>query len=282
MRLLADEQQRRDAVAPQPEIERHAAQYRHHGIDDFDGEAGQLHDGHRPAVGRQAEQVADDFRHGVAADIGVVEHEGVTRIVAHGLDARNQLVIDDARGAVFQFAHALVDQRNQIDQPIGHRGIDGVADRLGIDALQPDPVGVLVLGIDTLRHRDHFGENVQLLGHAGPAGEQHVDDLFEIEQPEWQLQIARVEHQRTVAETAAVFVVDVEQEYPQVRPRLENFVQQQRHAAGFADAGGAEHREVLGQHLLDIDIGDDRAVLLQGADTDLVRSGRRVDRAQFG
>jgi hypothetical protein len=41
--------------------------------------------------------VADDFRHGIAADIGVIEHECVARIVAHGIDAGNQLVIDDAR-----------------------------------------------------------------------------------------------------------------------------------------------------------------------------------------
>ena len=37
---------------------------------------------------------------------------------------------------------------------------------------------------------------------------------------------------------------------------------------------------MLGKHLLDIDIGDDGAVLLQGADIDLVRSARRVDRAE--
>ncbi len=97
MGLFTDEQQRRHAVAPQPEIERHAAEHRHHGIDDLGGEAGKLHDGHRPAVGRQPEQMADDFRHGVAADIGIVEHEGIAGVVAHGLDARNQLVIDDAR-----------------------------------------------------------------------------------------------------------------------------------------------------------------------------------------
>ena len=234
----------------------------------------------RPLAGRRNRWLID-FRHGVAADIGVVEHEGVARIVAHGLDARNQLVIDDARGAVLELAHALVDQRDQIDQAIGHRRIDGVADRLGIDALQADPVGVLILGVDALRHRNDFGENVEFLGHAGPAGEQHVDDLFEIEQPERQFQVARIEHQRAVAEAAAIFVVDVEQEDAQVRPRFEDFVEQQRHAGRFADAGRAEHREMLGQHFLDIDIGDDRRVLLQGADIDLVRSARRVDRAQF-
>ncbi len=176
----------------------------------------------RPLAG-QPEQMADHFGHGVAADIGVVEHEGVARIVAHGLDPRNQLVIDDAGRAVFQLAHALVDQRDQVDEAIGHGGVDGVADRLGIDPLQPDPVGVLVLRIDALRHRNHFGEDVELFGHAGAAGEQHVDDFLEIEQPERQFQIARIEHQRAAAEAAAIFVMDVEQEDAQMRPRFRGF-----------------------------------------------------------
>ncbi len=87
MGLFADEQHRRNAVAPQAEIERHAAQHGDHGVDDFGGEAGKLHDGHRPAIGRQPEQITDHFRHGVAADIGVIEHERIARIVAHGFDA---------------------------------------------------------------------------------------------------------------------------------------------------------------------------------------------------
>ena len=281
MRFLADEQQGRDAVAPQAEIERHAAQHRDHGIDDLRGEAGELHDRHRPAVGGQAEQMADHFRHGVAADIGIVEHEGVARIVLHGVDARDQLVIDDARGAVLQLAHALVDQRDQVLQPVRHRRVDGVADLLGIDPLQADAVGVLVLRVDALRHRNHFGEDVELLGHAGTAGEQHVDDFLEVEQPERQFQVARVEHQRALAEAAAIFVVDVEQEDAQVRPRFQDFVQQQRHAGRLADAGRAEHGEMLGQHFLDVDIGDDGAVLLQRADIDLVGAGGRIDRAKL-
>jgi hypothetical protein len=107
-----------------------------------------------------------------------------------------------------------------------------------------------------------------------------VDDLFEIEQPERQFQVARVEHQGAVAEAAAILVVDVEQEHPQVRPRPENLVQQQRNAGRFADAGGAEHGEVLGEHLLDIDIGDHGLVLLQRANIDLVGAARRVDGAK--
>jgi hypothetical protein len=115
---------------------------------------------------------------------------------------------------------------------------------------------------------------------SGTAAEQDVHNLLEIEQPERQFQVARVEHQRAVAEAAAILVVDVEQEYPQVRPGFENLVEQQRNAGRFADAGGAEHREMLGKHLLDIDIGDDGAVLLQGADIDLVGAARRIDGAE--
>ena len=50
VRLLADEQQRRDAVAPQAEVEGHAAEHRHHRVDHLGREAGELHDGHRLAV----------------------------------------------------------------------------------------------------------------------------------------------------------------------------------------------------------------------------------------
>ena len=281
MRFLAHEQQRRHAVAPQAEVERHAAQHRHHRIHHLGREAGELHDGHRPAIGGQPEQIADHFRHGVAADIGVVEHEGVARVVAHGFDARDQLVIDDARGAVLELAHPLVDQRDQIDQPVRHRRIGGVAAGLRIDALEADAVGVLVLGVDALRQRDHFGQNVEFFRHTRATREQHVDDLVEIEQPERQLQIARVDHHRALAEAAAIFVVHVEQEDAQVRPRLQDFIEQQRHAGRFADAGRPQHGKMLRQQFFDIDIGDHRRVLLQRADIDLVGAVRRVHGAQL-
>ena len=105
-------------------------------------------------------------------------------------------------GAVFELAHPLVDQIDQIDQPIGHRRIDGVAHGLRIDPLQADTVGVLVLGVETLGERNDFRENIEFFRHAGPAAEQHVDDFFEIEQPERQFQIARIQHQRIIAENS--------------------------------------------------------------------------------
>jgi hypothetical protein len=103
----------------------------------------------------------------------------------------------------------------------------------------------LVLGVDSFRRRNHFGEDVEFFGNAGAAGEQHVDDFLEVEQPERQFQVARIEHQGAFAEAAAVFIVHVEHEDAQVRPRLQDLVEQQRHAGRLADAGRAEHGEVL-------------------------------------
>src|SRR6185436_18159525 len=54
-----------------------------------------------------------------------------------------------------------------------------------------------------------------------------------------------------------------------------------RHAGRFAYAGRTQNGEVLGQHFLDVDIGNHRAVLLQRADIDLVRAARGVDGAQL-
>src|SRR5437868_619888 len=93
---------------------------------------------------------------------------------------------------------------------------------------------ITVIGLPLAGSRNDLGENIEFVRNAGPPREQHIDDLFEIEKPERQLQIAWIEDERAVAEAAAVFVVNVEQENPQVRPRLENFVEQQRHASRLA------------------------------------------------
>ncbi len=128
MRLFAHEQQRRDAVAPEAEVEGHAAQHRDDRIDDLCREAGELHDRHRLVVDREPEQAADDFRHRVAADIRALEHEGVARMIAEGLNPRHQAVDRHALGAVLQLAHTLVEQIDQVLDAVGHRRVGGKAD----------------------------------------------------------------------------------------------------------------------------------------------------------
>ena len=141
--------------------------------------------------------------------------------------------------------------------------------------------GAVVLGVVALRERDHLGQDLDFLVDAGTAAEEDVDDLFEIEQPERQLEVARIEHQRAVAEAAAIFVVAVEQEQAQVRPRIEDLLQDQRDAARLADAGGAEHGEMLAQHFVDVDVGADGGVLLQVPDVDRVGARDVVDQPQL-
>src|SRR5204862_5404286 len=209
-------------------------------------------------------------------------HEGVARIEAHRFDTLDQLVIDHARGTVFQLSHALVDQRDEIGETIGNRRVAGIAGRLGIAALEHRPVaGAKILRVVALRLRDQLGEHRDLFVEAGTAAEEDVDRLLEIEQPERQLQVARVEHQRAVAEAARIFVVAVEQKDSQVRPRVEDLAQDQRDAARFADARRAQYGEMLAQHFVYIDVGADRYVLLQLSDVDRVGARNVVDQPQL-
>ncbi len=178
-------------------------------------------------------------------------------------------MVDHPRRAIFELAHALVEQPDQVGEPVGHGRIDRVADRPLVAALHARALGgPAVIGVGRLRPRDHLGENVDLVLGAGAGAEQHVDHFLEIEQPERQPQIARIEHERLVAEQAAILVVGVEHEDPQVRARPQDLLQHQHHRARFPDAGGPEHGEVLAQHVVDVDIGADRAVLLEMPDLD--------------
>ena len=85
-----------------------------------------------------------------------------------------------------------------------------------------------------------------------------------------------------VAEEAAVFVVGIDQEDAQVRPRFQKLLQDDRDARRLADAGGAEHGEMLADHFGAVDVAADAGVLLQVADIDRARSRHLVDDAQLG
>ncbi len=245
-------------------------------------ETGELHDGHRFAVRRQPEQVGEDFRHGVAADIGVLEHEGVARMIAEGLNPPDQLVVDHARGAVLQFAHALIEQVDEILDAVGHRRIGGEAGVARIALLgQRAFVVDAVLQISRLGQRNNFRQDFDFLVDAGAAAEKGVDRFLEIEQPERQPQVSWGEHLRLVAEAAAIFVVRIDQEDAQVRARVEDLLQNDGDAARLADAGGADDGEMPAHQLVDVDVHADFGVLLQVADMRMVGVGRAIDQPQL-
>ena len=203
-------------------------------------------------------------------------------MIAEGLDAPDQLVIDDARVAVFQLAHALVEQVDQVLDAVGHRRVGGEAGVARIALLGERAIVVdAVLQIGRLRQRNDLGENFDFLVDAGPAAEEGVDRFLEIEQPERQPQIARCEHLRLFAEAAAVFVVRIDQEDAQVGAGIENLLQDDGDAARLADAGSAEDGEMPAHQVVDVDVHADIGVLLQVADMGVVGVGAAVDQPQL-
>ena len=94
MRLFADERDGHLTLAPQCEVECHAAQHGNDDVDDFRRDAGELENGDRLVVDGHAEDPAQDLRHAVI-DGHRPEHERIATIARNGFDA----VLQRAKGA---------------------------------------------------------------------------------------------------------------------------------------------------------------------------------------
>ena len=233
------------------------------------GKPGELHHRDRLPARLQPEQVGQDLGHRVAADIGVLEHEAVARIVAQRCrGARDQAMAMHPRRAVFELAHALVDQPDEVLELIGDGRVDGEAGALGVDLAQAEAVGLrgAMRQIHALGDGNVLGEDFELLVDRRPAAVDDVDQFLEVEQPERQLEVLRVDDVGARAEAAGEFVVAVEQEHAHVGRGVEHRVEDHRDAARLADAGRAEHGEMLVEHVADRDARGDGVVVMQRAD----------------
>src|SRR5262249_24091077 len=85
------------------------------------------------------------------------------------------------------------------------------------------------------------------------AAEESVDGFFEIEQPEGQAKIARVQHLRLVAKAAAIFVMRIDEEDSKVRTCREHLLQDDSNAAGFADARRSKNGKMFVEQFIDVD-----------------------------
>ena len=94
-------------------------------------------------------------------------------------------------------------------------------------------------------------------------------------------QIFRPDHICAAVEAVGIFVVGVDQENAQIASRLHDLAQDERERARFSGPGGTENGEMLAHHLVDIDGGGDRGVLLQAAELDRARTGQIEYRLQF-
>ncbi len=181
-----------------------------------------------------------------------------------------------ARRAIFELSHPLVDQPDQILHQIRRRRVDGVAGALGIDLAQAEAVRLrgALRQIHAFGDGDVLGEDFKLFLDRGAAGIDDVDQFLEVEQPERQLEVLRVDHVGARAETAAEFVVTVEQQDAHVRRRVHDGVEDHRDAARLADAGGAEHGKMLVEHVADGNTHGDGVVVMQFANVGAVGIAR--------
>ena len=75
-----------------------------------------------------------------------------------------------------------------------------------------------------------------------------------------------------MGETPAIFVVYVEHEDPQIWPSHNDLLKEQRDRARFADPGRDENREMLAQHLINVEARGDCRVLLEVSDLNRARA----------
>ena len=219
-------------------------------------EAGELHDGDRLAVDRQAEQFAEDLHHHVF-DEQVVEHEGVARIVAERFDARDQPVILGPGRAVLELAHAVVDlgrPGRRCGRAPACRRCSRRARSCGSWTRSPRALAAycaLASGISS--------ERISISSSTPGRPRKKTSTISsKLNSQNGSWRFFGLTTWAMSPKQPAVFVVRVDQEDAEVRLLRQDLLQDQRDAGRLADAGRAEHGEVLAQQLLEIDVGGNR------------------------
>ena len=207
------------------------------------------------------------------------EHEGIARVAADGFDARLQALVGGQFAAQFELADIFLEQADQVRGAVGNRRVDADVGGVGQFAAAHDAVAVaaLVVHVAHLGLRDQFAQDFGIGLAAGLLADEDFDDLLEVQQPERQVHVVRRDDLGIFLERVGVFAVHVEQQDMGLRILFQDAAQDQRHGAGLAGAGGAQHGEMLAQHFVDLDHRRNGFVLLDVADAD-----RRVGIAGIG
>ena len=270
MRLLAHQEGRHGAVAPQRQVEGHPAQHRNHHVQDLRRHAGQVYDGDGLAGHGHPEDARKDLRH-VVPHIQALEHEGKTLVRLQGLEpGLEPLVGRQGLGLAPQLTHAFVDKQGEITQLVGDRRVHGQG--------RGD---VRIAGEILFAFKNEFTED---LGVGRPFGalaaQRDLHHFLQGEQPVGKLQIVGVDDLGHVPEGMGVFIVGVEHHHVGVGILLQERVQDQGDGAGLSRPGGAEDGEVLAQQIVGEQERGQRPVLVDGADADGRHRGTGVNVAQ--
>ncbi len=125
MRLLADQQQRGELAGADRKIERDAADHGDHHVQNFRRNAGKFENRQGLAIGRNAEQPAEQRGKIIAHDQTHVEHEIKPPVRLQGVDAGLEALKARNAVAIFQAADLPVDLPHDVGHCIRDRRIDG-------------------------------------------------------------------------------------------------------------------------------------------------------------
>ena len=78
-----------------------------------------------------------------------------------------------------------------------------------------------------------------------------------------------------------ILVVGIEDDDAKIWPRFDRAADEQGHGGRLAHAGGSHHREMSRDHLVDVDLGGNAAVLAQPADLHPSLPSKRIDGSQI-
>ena len=272
MRFFAHQQHRPHIAAARPDrvIERQPAQHRDHGRGDFAWHARYVDDRDRLAVGGHAEDLGDEIDHGVTHQ-HARKHELVTRIGPQFLDLGLDAHVRNRARCLVELAHFIVEDVEQVRQQVRNRRIDGdPAQLVGQPVLHP-------------RLQQALGEDIGIdLPFTPGHRHEHLAVFLEVHQPVGHLQVRHVEQVAHLAERIGVFAVRVDHQDVAFRGQFANAVEDQRDGGRLAGAGRTEQREVLAQHVIDLQRRADIGRRKHRADLDRGATIAGVNLAQFG
>ena len=245
MRFFANQQDRPGLFLARPDrkIEHQPAEHRDNGRSHIRRHARDVDDRDRLAARRHAENLGDEFRHGIAHQ-HAREHELVARIAFELIELALDPHIGRSGGRLVELAHFILQDRRQIGEQIGDRGIDGdFAEAFGKPVFHP-------------RLEQAFGKNICIFHSVATRGsQQDFAVLFEIHQPIGHLQIGDVEDHAGAAKRRGIFAMRVDHDDMTLGRSLADAVNDQRRAGRFAGACRAEQGEMLAEHGVDVKSG---------------------------
>ena len=152
-------------------------------------------------------------------------------------------------------AHAFIQHRDQIRYPVWNRGVDRIASNLCVSARKV--IAVLtpaIRRIAGLGDGNNFGKIINGVCLPGCVADDHFDELFKCQHPEWQLKVFRCDDLGGFSETLGILIMRIKEQYVSLLILLKDRSQNYGDAAGFTRARAAQDGAMLAQKFIHLPV----------------------------